>query len=30
VSGTVIRVLVENGNAVEAGQPLILIRPDNS
>lgn len=30
VSGTVTRILVENGSAVEPGQPLILIRPDKT
>ena len=30
VSGTITRILVENGSPVEAGQPLILIRPDRS
>ena len=27
-SGTVAKVLVENGDAVEFGQPLLLIKPE--
>ncbi len=30
VRGTIVQVCVENGDAVERGQPLFLVRPDDS